>query len=168
MGMQSKEPILFDLFSQFEPISEGHSLPIGDTNTRFCILFGIVDRNFRAFKQLFLVPLSAVVNLFHQKKRKNATLFYPDSSIIAEMRTDEFIKQILPLKNNLFRVAFRITRNTELAEQIVQEAMLKVWSQRDSWIVIEDLPSYCWMVTRNIALQNACRRSSEREPYAIG
>ena len=56
------------------------------------------------------------------------------------MGTNEFTTKILPLKNNLFRVVFRITGDVEQSEQIVQEALLKVWEDRDSWIVIEKLP----------------------------
>lgn len=84
------------------------------------------------------------------------------------MSTDDFIKRILPLKDNLLRVAFRITGDKEQAEWIVQEAMLKVWNQRDTWIVIEDLPSYCLMVTRNIALRSVCRTVSGAEQFAVG
>lgn len=84
------------------------------------------------------------------------------------MSTDDFIKRILPLKDNLLRVAFRITGDKEQAERIVQEAMLKVWNQRDTWIVIEDLPSYCLMVTRNIALQSVFKAVSGAEQFAVG
>ena len=42
------------------------------------------------------------------------------------MGTNEFTTKILPLKNNLFRVVFRITGDVEQSEQIVQEALLKV------------------------------------------
>lgn len=69
------------------------------------------------------------------------------------MNTNEFTSRILPLKNNLFRVAFRITENEEQSEQIVQEAMLKIWDDCLAWSVIENLPAYCLMVTRNIALE---------------
>lgn len=35
----------------------------------------------------------------------------------------------MPLKDNLLRVAFRITGNVERSEQIVQDVMLKVWGE---------------------------------------
>ena len=41
------------------------------------------------------------------------------------MGTNEFTTKILPLKNNLFRVVFRITGDVEQSEQIVQEALLR-------------------------------------------
>ena len=50
------------------------------------------------------------------------------------MKTDEFITRILPLKDNLLRVAYRITGNAERSEQIVQDVMLKVWGERAAWI----------------------------------
>jgi len=68
------------------------------------------------------------------------------------MKIEEFTTKILPLKNNLLRVAFRITGNTEEAEDVVQEVMLKMWSQRESWDAIDSLPAYCMMMSRNLAL----------------
>ena len=45
---------------------------------------------------------------------------------ISFFRTD-----ILPLKNELFRLALRITLNRDDAEDVVQETMLKVWNRRN-------------------------------------
>lgn len=83
------------------------------------------------------------------------------------MRTDEFITKILPLKDNLLRVAFRITNDVARSEQIVQEVMLKVWSERAAWIVIEDIPSYCLMVTRNMALQTIHLYQKQTESFTV-
>ena len=63
------------------------------------------------------------------------------------MKTDEFITRILPLKDNLLRVAYRITGNAERSEQIVQDVMLKVWGERAAWIVIEDIIEIIWIIT---------------------
>lgn len=84
-----------------------------------------------------------------------------------EMGTDEFITKILPLKDNLFRVAFRITGDAKRSEQIVQDVMLKVWSQRAVWVVIEDIPSYCLMVTRNMALQTNNLYQKQTESFTV-
>lgn len=83
------------------------------------------------------------------------------------MRTDEFITKILPLKDNLLRVAFRITGDAARSEQIVQEVMLKVWNERAAWIVIEDIPSYCLMVTRNMALQTIHLYQKQTESFTV-
>ena len=83
------------------------------------------------------------------------------------MRTDEFITRILPLKDNLLRVAFRITGNADRSEQIVQEVMLKIWNERAAGIVIEDLPSYCLMVTRNMALEMVNLKKKRTESFVV-
>lgn len=69
------------------------------------------------------------------------------------MGIKKFTTKILPLKDNLHRVVYRITGDVGLSEQIVQEVMLKLWHERHSWMVIENLPSYSLMVARNMALQ---------------
>lgn len=83
------------------------------------------------------------------------------------MGTNEFTTKILPLKNNLFRMVFRITGDTKRSEAIVQEAMLKVWGERSSWIVIENLPAYCLMVARNLAIQQT-KPMKIKDRYLVG
>lgn len=84
------------------------------------------------------------------------------------MKTNEFEKRVLPLKDNLLRVAYRITGNVERSEQIVEEVMLQVWADRGSWVVIEDLPAYCLMMTRTQALRSCPVRTADREAFAVG
>ena len=61
--------------------------------------------------------------------------------------------KILPLKNNLFRVVFRITPETmEQSEQIVQEALLRFGKTGIAGLSLRT-PSYCMMVARNLALR---------------
>lgn len=43
-----------------------------------------------------------------------------------------FRTDILPLKNTLYRLALRITADSDEAEDIVQETMVKVWNNRDN------------------------------------
>ncbi len=45
------------------------------------------------------------------------------------MASYSFQSDVLPLKNELFRMALRITQNPAEAEDVVQETMLKVWSR---------------------------------------
>lgn len=53
------------------------------------------------------------------KVRKICNCPRPHSSFVTEMRTDEFIKRILTLKDNLFRVVFQIMGDHNLSEEIV-------------------------------------------------
>lgn len=71
------------------------------------------------------------------------------------MKKISFRNDVLPLKNELFRLALRITLDKAEAEDIVQETMIKVWNRRDSWDAIESIEAYCLTVCRNMALDKA-------------
>ena len=47
------------------------------------------------------------------------------------MDAAEFKQQFLPYHRKLYRVAFRLTGNPQDAEDMVQEAYLKLWNKRD-------------------------------------
>ena len=55
------------------------------------------------------------------------------------MKTVSFRNDVLPLKNELFRLALRITLNDAEAEDVVQETLIKVWNRRDEWGQIESI-----------------------------
>ena len=69
--------------------------------------------------------------------------------IIERMKTVSFRNDVLPLKNELFRLALRITLNEAEAEDVVQETMIKVWNRRD--------------VCRNLALDKAKKMGNRSE-----
>lgn len=68
------------------------------------------------------------------------------------MKKISFRNDVLPLKNELFRLALRITLNKAEAEDIVQETMIKVWNRRESWDTIESIEAFCLTICRNLAL----------------
>ncbi len=68
------------------------------------------------------------------------------------MKIISFQTDILPLKNELFRLALRITQNRFEAEDVVQETMLKVWKGRSEWDKIDNIEAYCLTVCRNLSL----------------
>ena len=68
-----------------------------------------------------------------------------------------FSSDVLPLKNELFRLAFRLTMNRHDAEDIVQETMLRVWSRREQWAEIESMEAFCLTICRNLALDRLKR-----------
>ena len=75
------------------------------------------------------------------------------------MQTLDFRRDILPLKDKLFRLALRITYDRAEAEDIVQETMIRVWSRRDEWSSFSSVEAYCLTVARNLAID---RVSKER------
>ena len=58
------------------------------------------------------------------------------------MEKVSFRNDVLPLKNQLFRLALRITLNREEAEDIVQDTMIKVWDKRYEWSSIDSIEAY--------------------------
>lgn len=74
-----------------------------------------------------------------------------------------FQHDILPLKNQLYRLALRITLDTAEAEDIVQETLIKVWNRRDDWEKIDNLEAFCFTICRNMALDSIKRRENHNE-----
>jgi len=64
----------------------------------------------------------------------------------------DFRTDILPMKNQLYRLALRITLNPQEAEDIVQDTLIKVWNRRDSWDEIDSIEAFSMTVCRNLAL----------------
>ena len=72
-----------------------------------------------------------------------------------------FQTHILPLKNELFRLALRITLSREDAEDVVQETMLKVWNKREQWERIDNIEAFCMTICRNLALDHQKRMDNQ-------
>ena len=68
------------------------------------------------------------------------------------MKKIDFRTDILPLKNELYRLALRIALNPAEAEDVVQETMIKVWNRREQWDEIESIEAFCLTICRNLAL----------------
>ena len=68
------------------------------------------------------------------------------------MKEISFKNDVLPLKDKLFRLAFRITLNREEAEDIVQDTLMKLWNQRDEWSAIQNMETYSMTICRNLSL----------------
>jgi RNA polymerase sigma-70 factor (ECF subfamily) len=74
-----------------------------------------------------------------------------------------FQSDILPLKNELYRMALRITMNPAEAEDVVQETMMKVWNKRDSWEQIDSIEAFCLTICRNLSLDKARRMDNQTQ-----
>jgi RNA polymerase sigma-70 factor (ECF subfamily) len=83
------------------------------------------------------------------------------------------------MKDQLFRLAFRLLRNVQEAEDVIQDVMVKIWSKRDEWGQWQSLEAYCMTATRNSCLDRLRRQrlapvgeerardisSNEQDPY---
>lgn len=77
------------------------------------------------------------------------------------MKNISFRTDILPLKNELFRLALRITLNREEAEDVVQETMIKVWNRREDWERLDSIEAFCLAVCRNLAVDKTRRHERQ-------
>lgn len=74
-----------------------------------------------------------------------------------------FQNDILPLKNQLYRLALRITLDSAEAEDIVQETLIKVWDRRESWTSIDNIEAFCFTICRNKSLDYVRSVNSRNE-----
>lgn len=77
------------------------------------------------------------------------------------MKEISFQKDVLPLKNKLFRLALRITLNREEAEDVVQDTLIKVWNARDRWQEFDSIEAYSLTIARNLSLD--CIKKMENQ-----
>ena len=79
------------------------------------------------------------------------------------MKIISFQNDILPLKNQLYRLALRITVNHAEAEDVVQETMIKVWNKRDCWSEIDSMEAFCFTICRNLALDSLKKHDNQND-----
>lgn len=79
------------------------------------------------------------------------------------MNNINFRHDILPLKNQLYRLALRITLDSAEAEDIVQETMIKIWNRRDTWDKIDNIEAFCLTICRNLALDSIRKRENQNK-----
>ena len=79
------------------------------------------------------------------------------------MKKISFRNDILPLKNELYRLALRITLNPAEAEDSVQETMIKVWNKREQWNDIESIEAFCLTICRNISLDKMRKMENQNQ-----
>lgn len=78
------------------------------------------------------------------------------------MKPEEFNHIILPLRQELLLRAFGMTGNGEDAEDLVQEAMLRLWKRRDSLDASDNIKALLYMILRNAFYDD--RRRQQRHP----
>lgn len=74
------------------------------------------------------------------------------------MKQIDFRKDLLPLKDKIYRVGLRITLNAQEAEDITQETLIRVWSKREDLVRVANVEAFCITVCRNLALDVMARK----------
>ena len=76
------------------------------------------------------------------------------------MSLEVFKERILPMKDKLFRFAFRLLQHAQEAEDAIQDVMAGIWMKRDEWGQWKNLEAYCMTATRNNCLDRLRKRRS--------
>jgi len=79
------------------------------------------------------------------------------------MKKVSFRNDVLPLKNELFRLALRITLNRVEAEDIVQDTLIKVWDCRFEWESIDSIEAFSLTVCRNLSLDRLRKKENSND-----
>lgn len=83
------------------------------------------------------------------------------------MNSETFKKQFLPYHGKLYRIAYRFLQDTEDAEDIVQEAYIRLWSKRDSLELLENAEAFAIIIVRNMCLDFLRKNKREFHPYDL-
>ena len=76
------------------------------------------------------------------------------------MNASDFKQKFLPYHRKLYRSAFQILGNAQDAEDMVQEAYLKLWQKRNELPPdITNLEAYCVTLVKHLCYDN--RRTSQ-------
>ena len=79
------------------------------------------------------------------------------------MKKVSFRNDVLPLKNELFRLALRITLNRAEDEDIVQDTLIKVWNRREEWNAIDSIEAFSLTVCRNLSLDRIRKKGNDND-----
>lgn len=79
------------------------------------------------------------------------------------MNPEEFKIQVLPLKHKLFRLSLRILENQEEAEDVVQDALIKLWTRREELNKYSSIEAFAMTITKNISLDRIRSKSFKEE-----
>ena len=74
-------------------------------------------------------------------------------------------RDILPLKNILYRLALRITLNSQEAEDVVQDVIIKIWGMGERINAIENIESFALRLTRNLSIDRQRMKINQTASY---
>lgn len=68
------------------------------------------------------------------------------------MDAEGFKNKILPLHKKLYAIAYRLLENSADAEDLVQEAYVKLWDKRNGLELIHNPEAFCVTLVRNMCI----------------
>lgn len=68
------------------------------------------------------------------------------------MTKEEFQKEVIPIGDKLYRMAFRLLGNSESAKDVIQELFLKLWETRDELRKLSSIEAFACTILKNKCL----------------
>ena len=79
------------------------------------------------------------------------------------MDSTQFNNQIVTLSDKFFRLAKSILRNTDSAQDAVQDLIVKLWEKRSKLDEVENIQAFCMKTMRNLCLDFIRKQHDEQE-----
>ncbi|NNE29704.1 MAG: RNA polymerase sigma factor [Saprospiraceae bacterium] len=80
------------------------------------------------------------------------------------MTRETFETNILPLQNRMFRYAMSRVFDNQMARDIVQDSLVKLWNQRDDLDKVKNLEAWCIRITRNTTVDKLRAKDFQNLP----
>lgn len=77
------------------------------------------------------------------------------------MSNIDFQRDLLPLKDKIYRLGLRITLNTQEAEDLTQDILIRLWNKREELSHITNIEVWSLTITRNLALDRIAQKGSQ-------
>lgn len=68
------------------------------------------------------------------------------------MQVEEFNDLVERMRDKMYRLALRVVKNEETAQDVVQDSFIKVWNKREKLAEIENKDAYCMTIARNMGI----------------
>jgi RNA polymerase sigma-70 factor (ECF subfamily) len=68
------------------------------------------------------------------------------------MTKEEFQKEVIPLGDKMYRIAYRLLGNSESAKDVLQELYLKLWEKRSDLHKINSIDAFACTILKNKCL----------------
>src|SRR5690606_39845011 len=68
------------------------------------------------------------------------------------MEQSEFLKEVMPIKDKLYRLAKRLLVSREEAEDATQEVLMKLWSKKEDMGEYKNVEAFAMTMTKNFCL----------------
>src|SRR5690606_38584380 len=72
-----------------------------------------------------------------------------------------FNDDVFPLHDKLYRFSLSIVRKNDIAEDVVQEVLIKVWDKREDWENWRNMNAMIYTMTRNLPLDKLKSKNNQ-------